>query len=78
MYDKQIDVERGYTPEQTADKLRWIANAIEDGKSFRIQVGGNQMRIPTDGKIGIEMNRDGSRGEIEIEIKWDRTLTEPV
>ena len=78
MYDKQIDVERSYTPEQTADKLRRIADAIEDGKSFRIQVGGNQLRIPTDGKIEIEINRDGNRDEIEIDIKWDRTLTEPV
>lgn len=72
--EKEIDVERAYTPAQTADKLRRIADAIEAGESFRIQVGGNRLRIPTDGTIEIEMQADGDRetGEIEIEIKWNR------
>ena len=77
MFDKQIDIEKSYTPEQTADKLRRIADAIEANKSFRIQVGGNRLRIPTDGKIEIEMHNEGGKGEIEIEIKWDRSLAAP-
>ena len=69
-----IDVERSYTPAQTADKLRRIADAIEEGKSFRLQVAGNRLRVPTDGAIEIEMqtDADASAGEIEIEIKWNR------
>ncbi len=71
--EKEIDVERSYTPAQTADKLRRIADAIEAGESFRIQVGGNRLRVPTDGDFEVEMQTDGEgAGEIEIEIKWNR------
>ncbi len=71
--EMEIDVERAYTPAQTADKLRRIADAIEAGKSFRLQVGGNRLRVPTDGAVEIEMQADGDgAGEIEIEIKWNR------
>ncbi|HEX8286577.1 MAG TPA: amphi-Trp domain-containing protein [Pyrinomonadaceae bacterium] len=69
---KEIDVERTYTT-QTADKLRRIANALEAGESFRLQVGGNRLRIRSDCKVEIEMQTDGKdKGEIEIEIKWNR------
>ena len=69
----EIDVERSYTPAQTADKLRRIADAIEAGKSFRLQVAGNRLRVPTDARIEIEMQADGDgAGEIEIEIRWNR------
>ncbi len=71
--EREIDVERSYTPAQTADKLRRIADAIESGESFRIQVGGNRLRVPADAKVEIEMQTDGDgAGEIEIEIKWNR------
>jgi len=71
--EKEIDVERSYTAAQTADKLRRIADAIEAGESFRIQVGGNRLRVPTDGDFEVEMQTDSEdAGEIEIEIKWNR------
>ncbi len=71
--EMEIGVERSYTPAQTADKLRRIADAIEAGKSFRLQVGGNRLSIPSDCTVEIEMQTDGNgAGEIEIEIKWNR------
>lgn len=74
----EIDVERSYTPAQTADKLRRIADAIEAGRSFRLQVAGNRLRVPTDGDFEIEMQTGGDHeiGEIEIEIKWNRNAKE--
>lgn len=74
MYEKQIDVERGSTPQQTAEKLRRIADAVEAGNSFRIEVAGSRLRIPTDGQLEIEMPEKGAQGEIEIEIKWSRSF----
>lgn len=67
----EIDVEHSYTPAQTADKLRRIADAIEAGKSFRLQIGGNRLCVPTDGAVDIEMQTDGADAS-EIEIKWNR------
>ncbi len=74
----EIDVEKTYSISETADKLRRIADAMDEGRSFRIQVAGNRLRIPTDGSVQIEIQSDGDRetGEIEIEIKWDRSQNE--
>ena len=70
---RESEVEKSYTPAQTADKLRRIANAIETGKSFRLQVGGNRISVPNNCRIEIEMQTDsGGAGEIEIEVKWNR------
>ncbi len=76
--EPEIDVEKTYSISETADKLRRIADAMDEGRSFRIQVAGNRLRVPTDGEVQIEMQSDGDReaGEIEIEIKWDRTKNE--
>jgi amphi-Trp domain-containing protein len=71
--EKGIDVEKSYTRAQTADKLRRVADALDAGESFRLQVGGNRVSVPSDCEIEIEMETDGEgEGEIEIEIKWNR------
>ena len=72
MGQNEIDVERSYSPRQTAVKLRRIADAIEDGRHFRLQVAGHRLSIPPFAEVEIEMQADDGSGEIEIEIKWNR------
>ena len=69
---KEIDVERIYTNKQTAEKLHRIADAIEAGKSFRIQVNGYRVSVPKDAAFEIELETNGDKGEVEIEMRWDR------
>ena len=72
MGQSRVDVERSYSPGQTADKLRRIADAIEQGRPFRLQVGGHRLSVPPSAEIEVEMQTDGmGSGEIEIEIKWN-------
>jgi amphi-Trp domain-containing protein len=68
-----IDVERAYNARETAKKLRRIAEALETGKPFRIQVAGKRIQVPTDAKIEIELQSEENGGEIEIEISWKRS-----
>jgi amphi-Trp domain-containing protein len=71
---ENVDVECIYPKREIAAKLRRIAKAIESGSSFRIQVNGNRVRVPSGARIDIEVERDHHEGgEVEIEIKWDRT-----
>ena len=71
---EDVDVERTFAKKETAAKLRRIADAIESGKSFRIQVNGNRVRVPAGARIDIELQREEYEGgEVEVEIKWDRT-----
>lgn len=67
---EEIEVEKGYANKQTAEKLRRLAEAVEQGKAFEIQVGGQRIRIPADATIDFEYESDGESHELEVEIKW--------
>ncbi|HEX8637101.1 MAG TPA: amphi-Trp domain-containing protein [Pyrinomonadaceae bacterium] len=65
-----IEVEKGYSNKQTAEKLRRLAESLEQGKAFEIQVSGQRIYIPADATIDFEYESDGESHELEVEIKW--------
>lgn len=67
---EEIEVEKGYANKQTAAKLRRLAEAIEQGKAFEIQVSGQRIYVPADATIDFEYELDGESHELEVEIKW--------
>jgi amphi-Trp domain-containing protein len=67
---KSRDVERTYTAKQFVSKLRRLADAIENGERFRIQVGGERVSVPSDATISVEHERDGKHEEVELQIRW--------
>lgn len=64
------DIEKNYTPKQFVMKLRRLADCIENGTRFRIQVAGERIVVPADAIINIEHERTASEEEIEFQIKW--------
>ena len=64
------DVEKGYLAKQFVAKLRRLADCIEQGKMFRIQVAGERVTVPPDAIINIEHEREEGIEEIEFQIKW--------
>lgn len=64
------DVEKDYPAKQFVAKLRRLADCIEQGKSFRIQVAGERISIPANATINIEHERGKSEEEIEFQLKW--------
>jgi amphi-Trp domain-containing protein len=67
---KARDVEKTYTAKQFVAKLRRLADAIENGQRFRIQVGGERVSVPPDAMISVEHERDGKDEEVELQISW--------
>ena len=67
---KSRDVERTYTAKQFVSKLRRLADAIENGERFRIQVGGERVSVPSDATISVEHERDGKDEEVELQFRW--------
>ena len=57
---KPRDIEKPYTAAQFAAKLRRLADAVEPGQSFTIEVAGERHRIPTGAKFNIEHERAGA------------------
>ena len=51
-------------------KLRRLADCIEQGKQFQIQVAGQRITIPTTAVVNIEHERSDSSEELEFQLKW--------
>lgn len=65
------DIEKGYSMKQTAAKLRRLADCLEHGKPFRIQIAGERVNIPAKARFNIEHEREAGTEEVEFQFKWD-------
>lgn len=70
MSKRTRDIEKGYPPRQLAAKLRRLADCIETGKRFTIQVAGERVAVPAGAVINIEHERGASAEELEFQLKW--------
>ncbi len=64
------DIEKGYPAKRFVAKLRRLADCIEQGKRFRIQVAGERISVPPDALINIEHERGRREEEVEFQLKW--------
>ena len=64
------DIEKNYPQKQFVAKLRRLADCVEQGKRFRIQVAGERISIPPNAIINIEHERGDSEEEVEFQLKW--------
>jgi amphi-Trp domain-containing protein len=64
------DVEKDVSTPQFVDTLRRLADSLEAGESFRIQVEGKRFTVPTNAAIVIEHEIDGDKEELALELQW--------
>ena len=61
MSEKQNrDVERVYSTSEFVSKLRRLANALEAGERFEIQVAGERVYVPARAEFNVEHEREGN------------------
>jgi len=70
MKKEKRDIEKGYSTKQFVEKLRRLADAIENGKRFQIQIAGERISVPSDAVFNIEHERGKQDEEIEFQLKW--------
>jgi amphi-Trp domain-containing protein len=58
---------------QTVAKLRRLADCLENGRPFRIQIAGERVTVPAHATFNIEHERGGGQEEVEFQFKWSRT-----
>jgi amphi-Trp domain-containing protein len=66
------DVEKVYSNTEFAAKLRRLADAVETGTRFEIQIAGERIYVPSAASFSVEHERLGDEEEIEFQIKWPR------
>ncbi len=69
---EEKEVEKSYSNKEVAAKLRRLAESLEEGKAFEIQIAGERVYVPAHASIEFEYAREGDEEEIEIEVKWRR------
>ncbi len=67
---RKRDIEKNYPVKQFVKKLRRLADCIEQGQRFQIQVAGERISIPATVLVNIEHERDDSSEEVEFQLKW--------
>ena len=64
------DIEKGYSTSEFVAKLRRLADALETGEKFEIQIAGERIYVPVRAEYNIEHEREDGAEEIEFQIKW--------
>ncbi len=64
------DIEKAYPITQFVEKLRHLADCLETGERFRVQIAGERITVPKDAIVNIQHEREGGMEEIEFQVKW--------
>lgn len=70
MSKKERDIEKVYSISEFVSKLRRLADGLENGEAFEIQIAGERIYVPVRATFSVEHEREGSEEEIEFQIKW--------
>ena len=64
------DITASYSVGEFAAKLRRLADALESGGPFRIQIAGERFTVPRDAEFNVEHEREGDEEEVEFQLRW--------
>jgi len=67
---KDRDIEKDYSTAEFVAKLRRLADSLESGERFEIQIAGERVYVPVRATFNIEHEREDGEEEIEFQIKW--------
>lgn len=70
MAKEDRDVEKNYSTPDVVSKLRRLADALEAGKPFRIQIAGERFTVPGHAEFSVEHERGDGEEEVEFQLKW--------
>ncbi|MBI1301839.1 MAG: amphi-Trp domain-containing protein [Alphaproteobacteria bacterium] len=64
------DLTKTYSNKEIVEKLRRLADCIESGENFEIQVAGERIYVPDHAVFSIEHEREEGEEELEFQFKW--------
>jgi amphi-Trp domain-containing protein len=64
------DIEKIYSTAEFVAKLRRLADALESGRPFEIQVAGERLYIPAEAHYSVEHERTDEGDELEFQLRW--------
>lgn len=70
MSKAERDIEKEYSTAEIVSKLRRLADDLESGENFEIQVAGERIYVPNRATFSIEHEREDGEEELEFQFKW--------
>ncbi|RCK70283.1 amphi-Trp domain-containing protein [Desertihabitans brevis] len=70
MPEDDRDVETIPSTAEAVAKLRRLADALESGRPFRIQIAGERFRVPARARFSVEHERGDGEEEVELQLRW--------
>ena len=70
MSKQERDIEKEYSTNEIVAKLRRLADDLEAGENFEIQVAGERIYVPNRATFSIEHEREDGEEELEFQLKW--------
>jgi len=70
MSKKSRDIRKAYSNAEVVQKLRRLADCIESGEQFDIQVAGERIYVPARAEFSIEHERNEDGEELEFQFRW--------
>jgi amphi-Trp domain-containing protein len=64
------DTEKAYSLPEFIAKIRRLADSLETGKRFEIEIAGERISVPVRATYMVEHERGTEEEEIEFQIKW--------
>ncbi len=67
---EDLDIEVSHEVTTFVAELRRLADALEQGADYMIQIDDQEVRIPTDALLSIAHEREDGEVELEFQISW--------
>ncbi|MEM9801337.1 MAG: amphi-Trp domain-containing protein [Planctomycetota bacterium] len=64
------DIAKQYSNAEFAAKLRRLADCVETGENFKIQVAGEDIYVPDRAVFTVEHERGDGEEELEFQVTW--------
>jgi amphi-Trp domain-containing protein len=64
------DIDKIYSRADFVAKLRRLADALEEGEPFEIQIAGERIHVPVRALFSVEHEREEGAEEIEFQLRW--------
>lgn len=64
------DVDRNCSKDEFVAALRRLADALERGEAYRVQVAGKRFTVPSGAELVIEHEAEGGEEELAFELRW--------
>ena len=65
------EIEKNYEPSGFAAELRRLADAIESGEDFTLDIDGETITVPASALASVEFEQEDGTAELEFQLSWE-------